>query len=103
MVAATIAVGWVAASTQLTGSGWISGGGTLVLLVLAVASSAGGSFGIYSAFRGRAAPAAVGFLVAAASPTVFAYPLNAAVVLIAAGEAYTAHMARRARHSGTLV
>ena len=83
LVAATVLMGWVVAIQQLLEDGWIAGGGTASLLVFALLATSGAAGAARLHQRGHVTASGVCLLVVAASPTVFAYPLNVAVVVVA--------------------
>src|SRR4051812_16850634 len=92
--AAVAAVGWAVFADQLANDGWTSGGGTAWLGVFACVASVGVYVVVVALAAGRHLIAALGLLFVAASPTVFAYPLNIIVLLMAAGEAWRAVASR---------
>jgi hypothetical protein len=83
LVAATVLMGWVVAIQQLLEDGWIAGGGTASMLVFALLATFGAAGAARLHQRGHSTASGVGLLVVAASPTVFAYPLNVAVIVVA--------------------
>ena len=84
LVGATVLVGWAAGLQQLLDEGWIAGGGTGWLLVAAIlaSSAAAAAAWLYRRAHPRAAGVCL-LVVAVSSPTVFAYPLNVAVIVVA--------------------
>jgi hypothetical protein len=94
-VAVTLLVGWMVSGGQLLRDGWIAGGGTAWLLVLsAVATLAGAAAFVAQRTEGHAWTA-VGLVVVAVSPSVFAYPLNVALLVFASIEVGLAITNRR--------
>ena len=83
LVAATVLTGWVVAIQQLLEDGWIAGGGTASLLVFALLATFGAAGAAWLHQRGHLTASGACLLVVAASPTVFAYPLNVAVIVVA--------------------
>lgn len=93
----TVAVGWAVAVQQLVRDGWIEGGGTAWLF----AGAAVGTLGLLVVFAAGKPDArgfrALGLVLAAVSPTVFAYPLNALLLVAAVIELAVAVRARHLR------
>lgn len=84
LVGATVLVGWVAALQQLLDEGWIAGGGTGWLLGAALLATTAAAAAAWLDRRDHHRAAGVCLLVVAtSSPTVFAYPLNVAVIILA--------------------
>jgi hypothetical protein len=84
LVGATVLVGWMAGLQQLLDEGWIAGGGTGWLLGAASLATIAAAAAAWQDRRGHPRSASVCLLVvAASSPTVFAYPLNLAVIFVA--------------------
>jgi hypothetical protein len=75
--------GWFVAVGQLTNDGWTSGGGTAWLLVCACVATIGASFAVPALIDGRHGWAAAGLALVIVSPTGFAYPFNALVLVLA--------------------
>lgn len=84
LVGGTVLVGWAAGLKQLLDEGWIAGGGTGWLLGAALLATIAAAAAAWLNRRGRPRTAGVCLLaVAVISPTVFAYPLNVAVIIVA--------------------
>ena len=84
LVGATVLVGWAVGLEQLLDEGWIAGGGTGWLLGAALLATIAAAAVAWLDRRGRPGTAGVCLLVVAViSPTVFAYPLNVAVIIVA--------------------
>jgi hypothetical protein len=61
--------------------------GTLILAAAATVATASGAVGVMASSRGRHGLAGLGLLVAAvAAPTVFAYPVNVVLLVLAVAE-----------------
>lgn len=90
-----VAVGWAVAVGQLADVGWLSGGGSSWLLVLATVATLGAILLTWSASRRSHLIAAFGWTLIAMSPTVFAYPLNLLAVVLGAVELGRAVIERR--------
>jgi len=81
--ALAVGVGWAVFAGQLQQDGWISGGGTLWLLILALIATAGLVITIVARRAGRHWWTALGLAAAAVSPVVFAYiPTLVLIVLV---------------------
>jgi hypothetical protein len=82
-VAVTVLFGWLVSAGQLLRDGWTAGGGTAWLLAMsAIATLA--AWMMFAAQRaGRHGWTAVGLAAVAVSPTVFAYILNVAILVLA--------------------
>ena len=83
-------LGLTVALDQLASVGWTHGGGTAWLLTLAAAATAGATAAAIGLRTGRHGLAAAGLAVTAVSPTGFAYPLNALLLIAATVEAWAA-------------
>src|SRR4029078_2834983 len=83
LVAVTVLMGWVVAIQQLLEDGGTAGGGTASLLVFALLATFGAAGAARLHQRGHVTASGICLLVVVASPTVFAYPLNVAVVVVA--------------------
>lgn len=83
LVATTVLVGWWAALQQLLRYGWVAGNGTGWLLGFAILGTLGAAAAEWLYRLGHSATSALAVLVAAASPTVFFYPLSVAVIVVA--------------------
>lgn len=98
LVGGTVLVGWAAGLKQLLDEGWIAGGGTGWLLGAALLATIAAAAAAWLHRRGSPRAAGVCLLVVAvSSPTVFAYPLNVAVIIVALvviGRSITAHHVR---------
>lgn len=88
-------LGLAAAVYQLASDGWIRGGGTGWMLAGAGAAIVGALAAAVGLRTGRHGLAALGLAVTAVSPTVFAYPLNALLLVASAVEACASLRARR--------
>lgn len=89
------ALGWAIFIGQLATDDWVSGGGTAWMLVLAALATVGVVTAIPALWSGRHGWAAVGLAITAVSPTVFAYPLNVLLLILAVVEATHAISATR--------
>jgi hypothetical protein len=83
LVIAAVLVGWVVSLGQFGTDGWANGGGTGWLLFLSVVASAGGGVALLGRRAGRHGWTALGLFAAALSPTVFAYPMNLGLFVLA--------------------
>jgi hypothetical protein len=82
----TVAAGWLVFADQLRSDGWIAGGGTGWLLAAAVLATSGAAIAVTARRSGHHAWTATGLALVALSPTVFAYVLNLAVIVLAVYE-----------------
>jgi cytochrome bd-type quinol oxidase subunit 2 len=89
----TVTVGWIVVFDQARHND-NSGNGTAWLLGFALVATAGAAVTLMARQRQRALRG-LGLLIAVASPTVFAYPLNIALALIACAEFAVAAMGIR--------
>jgi hypothetical protein len=80
-------LGWLVFAHQLASDGWLNGGGTAWLLALAAVATVGALVSIAALTSGRPGWASLGLTITAASPTVFAYPLNLLLLILAIIEA----------------
>lgn len=85
VVGVTVIVGWFIVLSQAAGDGWVNGG-TIVLLTCAVIATAGAVLAYRSLLAERHGWAALGLALVTVSPTVFAYPLNLIVLILAMAE-----------------
>lgn len=80
LVGVTIAVGWIAAVDTVTNGGNETSGNAL-LLTFAIIATVGACIAYFAWRAQHRTLVALGLLLVVASPTVFAYPLNVAVLL----------------------
>ena len=86
VVAVTLSLGWWAVVFTADRRG-ATNDGTLILAAAATLATASGAVGVLASSRGRHGLAALGLLVAAvAAPTVFAYPVNLVLLVLAVAE-----------------
>ncbi len=81
--AVAVGVGWATFAGQLQQDGWISGGGTLWLLILAMVATVGLVITIVARRARRHWWTAFGLAAVAASPVVFAYIPNVVLIVLA--------------------
>jgi hypothetical protein len=97
-VAATVLVGWFTVVDQAIHDGFPSGGGTLWLALFAAGATGGAAILFASRHPHQHGLRALGLALTALSPTVFAYILNIALVVLAVIElALTVAAKRRPR------
>jgi hypothetical protein len=83
VLAVTLSLGWWAVVFTADRRGWTNDG-TLILAAAATVATASGVAGVTASSRGRHGLAGLGLLVAAvAAPTVFAYPVNVVLLILA--------------------
>jgi hypothetical protein len=85
-----VLLGWTVCIDQLATDGWTSGGGMAWLLALAALATIGAVTVTRALLAGRHGWAAIGLVFTAASPTVFLYPLNVLLLILAIIEAIRA-------------
>jgi hypothetical protein len=97
----TVLVGWLVVLSQLLGDGPSTHTGTAWLLVLAAIATGGCSYFLIAQRAGQHGRIALGLMLAALSPTVFAYPLNAVLLVFAVLE--TSRLIAAKRHDSRVL
>jgi hypothetical protein len=86
VLAVTLSLGWWAVVFTANRRA-ATNDGTLILAAAATVATASGAVGVLASSRGRHGLAGLGLLVAAvAAPTVFAYPVNVVLLVLAVAE-----------------
>jgi hypothetical protein len=86
VLAVTLRLGCWAVVFTADRRGWTNDG-TLILAAAATLATASGAVGVMASSRGRHGLGGLGLLVAAvAAPTVFAYPVNVVLLVLAVAE-----------------